>query len=81
MPKRPHGLFHSLSRLRARARRINAELTRLGAIARDKEIKLQLREARDLLLEAEDMMTPGPEHEDQLLRGLAPSPPPAAASA
>jgi len=68
MPKRSHGLFARLTRLRARCKRIKNDVTRLASVAVDKDLKMQLRTARDLLLEADDMMTPALEHEDQPLR-------------
>lgn len=74
MPKRSHGLFSRLSRLRARVKRIKNDVTRLAAVAGDKDLKMQLRTARDLLLEADDMMTPASDHQDQELRIAAPAP-------
>jgi hypothetical protein len=68
MPKRSHGLFSRLTRLRGRVKRIKNDVTRLAAVATDKDLKMQLRTARDLLLEADDMMLPAPEHLDQPLR-------------
>ena len=68
MPKRSHGLFSRLMRLRSRVKRVKNDVTRLAAIAIDKDLKMQLRTARDLLLEADDMMTPTSDHQDQPLR-------------
>jgi hypothetical protein len=59
--------------LRARARRIKNDVTRLASVAIDKDLKMQLRTARDLLMEADDMMTPAPNHTDQDLRAVAPA--------
>jgi len=79
MPKRSHGLFQRLTRLRARVKRIKNDVTRLASVAIDKDLKMQLRTARDLLLEADDMMTPLPEHQDQPLRASVSEGAPAAA--
>ena len=68
MPKRSHGLFSRLTRLRARVKRIKNDVTRLASVAVDRDLKMQLRTARDLLMETDDMMTPAPEHTDQDLR-------------
>jgi hypothetical protein len=74
-PKRSHSLFARLSRMRSRVRRIKAEVSRLISVAKEKDLKFQLREARGLLLEAEDMMTPTVGHEDQqLVRKEEPAP-------
>ena len=73
MPKRSHGLFSRLMRLRSRVKRVKNDVTRLAAIAIDKDLKMQLRTARDLLLEADDMMTPTSDHQDQPLRIASPS--------
>jgi hypothetical protein len=72
MPKRSHGLFSRLTRLRGRVKRIKNDVARLAAVAADKDLKMQLRTARDLLLEADDMMLPAPDHQDQSLRPAAP---------
>lgn len=71
MPKRSHGLFSRLTRLRARVKRIKNDVSRLASVATDRDLKIQLRTARDLLLEADDMMTPAAGHQDQDLRGGA----------
>ena len=68
MPKRSHGLFSRLTRLRARVKRIKNDVSRLSSVAIDKDLKMQLRTARDLLMEADDMMTPASDHQDQDLR-------------
>ena len=52
MPKRSHGLFSRLTRLRARVKRIKNDVTRLAGVAVDKDLKMQLRTAKDLLMEA-----------------------------
>jgi hypothetical protein len=80
VPKRSHGLFSRLTKLRARVKRIKNDVTRLAAIAIDKDLKMQLRTARDLLLEADDMMTPASEHQDQELRVQAAAQDPTAAA-
>jgi hypothetical protein len=49
-------------------KRIKNDVTRLSAVAVDKDLKMQLRTAKDLLMEADDMMTPAPDQEDQPLR-------------
>jgi hypothetical protein len=81
MPKRSHGLFSRLGRLRARVKRIKNDVTRLAGVAVDRDLKMQLRTARDLLMEADDMMTPAPEHQDQPLRAVASAMPTAEAGA
>jgi hypothetical protein len=55
-----------LTRLRARVKR--NDITSLASNAIDKDLKMQLRTARDVLLEAVDMMTPASDHKDQELR-------------
>jgi hypothetical protein len=80
VPKRSHGLFSRLSRLRARLRRVKNDVTRLAGVSVDKDLKMQLRTARDLLMEADDMMTPAPEHSDQDLRAPPPATPATAAT-
>jgi hypothetical protein len=79
MPKRSHGLFARLTRLRARLKRIKNDVTRLASVAVDKDLKMQVRTSRDMLMEADDMMTPSPEHADQNLRPAAAVSAPAAA--
>lgn len=72
MPKKnPISLFQRLSKLRGRVKRIKNEVSRLAGIATSRDLKFQLRNARDALAEADDMMTPAPDHEDQPLRVLA----------
>jgi hypothetical protein len=66
--KNPISLFQRLSKLRGRVKRIKNEVSRLAGIASSKDLKFQLRNARDALAEADDMMTPAPDHEDQPLR-------------
>ena len=78
MPKRSHGRFSRLTRPRGRVKRIKNDVTRLAAVATDKDLKMQLRTARDLLLEADDMMLPAPDHQDQPLRMSAPEEAPVA---
>ena len=79
--KRSHSLFSRLSRLRSRIRRVKAELSRLISVTKGKDLKFQLREVRGLLLEADDMLTPGPEQSDEPLRTPAATPDPAPAAA
>lgn len=79
MPKRSQGIFSRLARLRGRVKRIKNEVSRLAAVSTSKDLKLQLRTARDSLAEADEMMTPELHHEDQPLRAPVSEGAPAAA--
>ena len=72
MPKKnPKGVFHRLSRLRSRVRQIRTEISRVTAAVTERngtpaatDLKLQLRQARELLVELEEHLTPLPAHVD-----------------
>lgn len=81
MPRTIHGLFHPHSRLRSRVKRIKDGVSRLASFTQEKDLKFQLKQARDLLFQAADMMTPAPEHTDQPLRLAEAVSAPAAATA
>jgi archaellum component FlaC len=79
MPKkRAQGLFSRLGRLRSRIRRLKAEVTYLAQVAGKsadahtaRELKLQLRDARDQLRDVEDLLEPSSSHIDQPIGAAA----------
>jgi hypothetical protein len=72
MPKKnTNGVFHRLTRLRSRVRQIRTEIARIAAAVAERngtpaaaDLKLQLRQARELLTELEEHLTPLPAHHD-----------------
>ncbi len=76
--KNPPSLFQRLTRLRARLRRLRAELSYLAQIAGKssdphtaRDLKIQLRDARDQLRDAEDLLEPQSNHVDLPLGAAA----------
>jgi uncharacterized protein involved in exopolysaccharide biosynthesis len=74
-PKAPRGLFHRLQRLRARVRRLKSEVIHLlGVVAQNvhaptaRDLKAQLREARDQLNDVLELLEPASSHVDQALK-------------
>jgi hypothetical protein len=72
MPKKnTAGIFHRLARLRARARHFKIEIARITAAVAERngtasasDLKLQLRQARDTVVELEQFLTPMAHHVD-----------------
>lgn len=72
MPKKnTAGIFHRLQRLRSRARHFKLEIARISAAVAERngtpaasDLKLQLRQARDTVIELEQYLTPMPHHVD-----------------
>jgi hypothetical protein len=82
MPKKPTGLFHRLTRLRGRVRRMKAEVAFLARIAGNsgdvstaRDLKLQLRDARDQLSDVLELLEPMSNHVDQPFGAAAASSP------
>jgi hypothetical protein len=79
MPKkRVLGLFSRLGRLKSRVRRLKAEVSFLAQVAGNssdartaRELKLQLRDARDQLRDVEDLLEPMSSHVDQPIGAAA----------